>query len=191
MCTAAYNEVVVCDRRRRKNVRSTFSVPLEKIKIRNAKIEEVTKIAEIERICFPAAEAASEAEFRERMEAFLENFFVAELDGRIIGFINGGTTNQAKLPDEMYHDISLHKPDGDVQTVFGLDVLPDYRGRGIAGKLLAYLVNVSRERGKKAVILTCEEHLIPFYERGGFVNHGVADSTHGGAKWYDMQQWFE
>lgn len=59
-------------------MRSTFSVPLEKIKIRNTKIEEVTKIAEIERICFPAAEAAGEAEFRERMGAFLENFFVAD-----------------------------------------------------------------------------------------------------------------
>lgn len=159
--------------------------------IRNAELNEAERLAEIEEICFPAAEAAKKEDIKERMETFLENFFVAEENGQVIGFINGSTTDHPVLEDELYHDAGLHKPEGAIQTVFGLDVLPEYRSRGIAGKLLAHLVQVSKERGKKAVILTCKEHLIPFYERGGFKNMGVADSEHGGARWYDMQQWFE
>lgn len=159
--------------------------------IRNAELNEAERLAEIEEICFPAAEAAKREDIKERMETFLENFFVAEEDGQVIGFINGGTTDHPVLEDELYHNVKFHKPDGEIQTVFGLDVLPEYRNRGIGGKLLGHLVQVSKERGKKAVILTCKEYRIPFYERGGFKNMGVSDSEHGGAKWYDMQQWFD
>lgn len=158
--------------------------------IRQAKIEEAGSLADIEAACFPAAEAASLQEISERMHAFLENFLVAELDGKIIGFIDGGTTNEPHLPDELYHDVSLHNPAGAYQTVFGLNVLPEYRCRGIAGELLDALVRISRERGKKGVVLTCKERLIHYYEKHGFVKYGVADSCHGGATWYDMRLYF-
>lgn len=156
--------------------------------IREAKPEEGLLLADIEALCFPPAEAASREEIQKRMCAFLENFFVAEVDGKIVGFIDGGTTDQPKLPDEMYHDVNLHKPWGEYQTVFGLNVLPEYRSRGIAGKLLEHLVAESRKRGKKGVILTCKEHLTGFYESHGFQNFGIAESEHGGAVWYDMRR---
>lgn len=155
--------------------------------IRQAEMEEAEQLAAIEAACFPAAEAASVQEIRERMHSFLENFLVAELNGKIVGFIDGGTTDRPYLPDELYHDVSLHDPRGAYQTVFGLNVLPEYRRRGIAGQLLDGLVQLSRERGKKGVILTCKEHLIRYYEMHGFVRYGVADSCHGGAVWYDMR----
>lgn len=100
--------------------------------IRMAKPEEAGILAEIEGICFPPLEAASPEQVAERMKAFPENFVVAEADGKPVGFINGGTTDRPYLPDEMYHDVSLHIPEGDYQTVFGLNVLPDYRHQGIA-----------------------------------------------------------
>lgn len=158
--------------------------------IRNAKDTEADLLAEIEVECFPPAEAASREAIHERMKAFPENFFVAEAEGKVIGFINGGTTDKQELPDEMYHDANLHKPDGAYQTVFGLNVLPAYRRQGIAGKLLDHLSDISLERGKKGVILTCKEHLLGFYGSHGFVNHGLADSEHGGAVWYDMRRIF-
>lgn len=161
-----------------------------KVLIRAAHGEEADELAAIEAVCFPAAEAAKEEDIKKRMKAFPENFLVAEADGKIVGFINGCTTDKPILGDELYHDAGLHRPDGDIQTVFGLDVLPEYRGRGIARALLRELIEMSRSRGKSAVILTCKEHLIPFYESCGFCNRGVADSEHGGALWYDMQLWF-
>ena len=53
-----------------------------KPEIRTAREEEAALLAKIEALCFPKAEAASEEEIRVRMETFLENFFVAEIDGR-------------------------------------------------------------------------------------------------------------
>lgn len=102
----------------------------KKIKIRPAAAADLHAIIAIEAECFPPAEAASEKEFRERFQAFGENFFVAETEGRVIGFINGCTTDTAILPDELYHDTGFHKKDGSYQTVFGLDVLPEYRNQG-------------------------------------------------------------
>ena len=138
----------------------------------------------------PPAEAASHEDVVNRMGAFPENFVVAVKNDQIVGFINGGTTDKPVLPDEFYHDITLHKKDGEIQTVFGLNVIPEYRHQGIAGELVEYFKNLAKERGKKALILTCKEHMIPFYESHGLKKLGVADSCHGGATWYDMQIWF-
>ncbi|MFR3910591.1 MAG: GNAT family N-acetyltransferase [Clostridium paraputrificum] len=49
-------------------------------------------------------------------------------------------------PDELYHDTSLHNPNGAYQTVFGLDVLPKYRRNGIAENLLNYFIQISKAR---------------------------------------------
>ena len=159
--------------------------------IRNAKIEEGPLLAEIERLCFPPAEAASEKDVLERIQTFPENFFVAVVDGKVVGFVNGGNTDAPVLPDEFYHDIAMHKPDGAYQTVFGLNVLSEYRRNGIGERLIRHYAEVARERGKKAVILTCKEQKIHFYEKCGFKYYGTADSSHGGAVWYNMQKYFE
>lgn len=159
--------------------------------IRKARPEEAKALAEIEKICFPPKEAASEEAVCERMRVFPENFLVAELEGRVIGFINGGTTDVPYLPDEFYHDVTLHKPEGAYQTVFGLNVLPQFRRRGIGAMLVRAFVRMADERGKKGVILTCKEQKIPFYEKIGFKYYGQADSEHGGAAWYDMRLLFD
>lgn len=171
-------------------IRFLLSVNMEvamEIIIRNAKREEAEILAQIERECFPEAEAATEKDIAERMGVFLDCFFVAEADGKVVGFINGAVAKEPHLPDEMYHDTGLHDPDGDYQTVFGLDVLPEYRRQGIAGRLLERMIEHARECGRKGVVLTCKDHLVHYYAGFGFEDHGVADSSHGGAKWNDMQ----
>ena len=145
----------------------------ENLQIRLADPGEADRLAEIEAICFPPAEAASHEEVVKRMGAFPENFVVAVKDEQIVGFINGGTTDKPVLPDEFYHDITLHRKDGDIQTVFGLNVIPEYRHQGIAGELVEYFKELAKERGKKALILTCKEHMIPFYESHGLKKLGV------------------
>lgn len=156
------------------------------LEVREATILELEEIINIEKECFPPAEAAKEEDIRKRFDAFKENFIVAIEDGKVVGFINGCTTDRPELPDELYHDTSLHKPEGEYQTVFGLDVLPQYRKKGIAGKLLNYLIKVSMDRGKKGMVLTCKDYLVYYYEKFGFEHRGVSASSHGGAKWNDM-----
>lgn len=42
-------------------------------------------------------------------------------------------------------------PDGDDQTIFGLDVILDYRSQEIATQLMNYMVEVSRAACRKGV----------------------------------------
>lgn len=154
--------------------------------IRLAKADDVTKIAEIEDKCFPPAEAASLKSFLERFLAFPECFLVAEIDGKVVGHINGCVTDSPELPDALYHNTALHQPKGAWQTVFGLAVLPEYQHQGIARALMREFQKMARERGKKGMVLTCKDAKIGFYESLDFKCEGVSESSHGGACWNDM-----
>lgn len=161
-------------------------------KIRNVKPEDLDQVAEMEALGFPAAEACDKESFKERIAAFPECFFVAEAkDGRLIGFINGAVSDTIALPDAAYHDLSLHKPDGCCQQLFGLNVLSEYRKQHIGIALMRRFIQNAFIQGREAVILTCKEHMIPYYSRIGYRLVGKADSTHGGAVWYEMRYEFK
>ncbi len=160
--------------------------------IRQARPEDLDQVAEVERICFPEAEAAGRESLRLRIQAFPESFLVAEEQGgAIIGFINGAVTDKKTISDDMFEDAGLHKEDGAYQSIFGLDVLPQYRRQGIAAALMEGLIRFAEEKGRKGLILTCKERLIPYYGKFGYRNMGVSESVHGGAVWYDMIMEFE
>ena len=154
--------------------------------IRGAVPSDLDAVAELEAVCFPAAEAAGRESLRQRIAAFPESFLVAELDGRLVGMVNGCVTDQRTITDDLYEGVSGHNPQGAWQSVFGLDVLPQYRRQGIAGALLRRLIDTAQSAGRRGVILTCKEHLCGYYEGFGFRCLGVSDSVHGGAVWYDM-----
>ena len=156
------------------------------MQIRTIRPQDVAQAAAGEAACFPAAEAASPAAIAARAAAFPGHFWVAEEKGEIRGFVNGFVTDSPVIQDEMYEDPSLHNPAGRYQAVFGLDVLPAWQGRGIARQLLCTLIDAARSQGRAGVILTCKEHMIPFYEKFGFCSQGLSQSVHGGAAWYDM-----
>lgn len=52
-----------------------------------------------------------------------------------------------------------------------LEVLPEYRGKGIGSELIRRLLE--RLRDRYMVDLVCDEDLVPFYERFGMVPHGA------------------
>ena len=158
--------------------------------IRTPRPDEGGTLADIESRCFSAATAASRGQIEARLAAFPDCFLLAEADGVPVGFINGARADEPALPDAMYHDTALHRPGGAWQTVFGLSVLPPYRRRSVAGRLLEAFIELARKRGCDGVVLTCREPLIHYYERFGFVDRGVADSAHGGEIWYDMRLTF-
>jgi len=157
-----------------------------KLKIRQACIEDLDDITKVEASCFPEAEAATRISLEQRIKTFSKNFFLAEVDGEIIGFINGAIINGTVIYDELYGNSKLHIPDGNYQTIFGLDVILEYRNQGIAAQLMNYMIEVSRASGRKGIILTCKEKLIHYYAKFGYTNMGISESVHGGAKWYDM-----
>jgi ribosomal protein S18 acetylase RimI-like enzyme len=154
--------------------------------IRNATMKDLEKIVLIEATCFPAAEAAKEQALRERLEIYSKGFFVGEIDGEVIGFVNGGSTDDTEIKDAFFDSMDLHKDDGKNLVIFGLDVHPNYQRQGLARKMMNNFIEFAKLENKSSVILTCKDHLIKYYETFGYVNLGVSSSVHGGAKWYDM-----
>lgn len=159
---------------------------MPEIVIRQVRQEDLDAVTRVEAVCFPQAEAASREAFSMRIAAFAESFFVAEQDGEIIGFINGCVTDERTICDEMFENVSYHKPDGAYQSIFGLDVVPNAQHQGLASKLMRHLIEDARAKGRRGLILTCKERLIGFYEQFGYRNLGISASVHGGAVWYDM-----
>ncbi|MBQ2426705.1 MAG: GNAT family N-acetyltransferase [Lachnospiraceae bacterium] len=159
--------------------------------IRPVEKTDLDAVTAVEAICFPAAEAATRESFEQRIAAFPECFFVAEYEGNIIGFINGCVTDERTIRDEMFEDSSLHNPNGCYQSIFGLDVIPEYQRQGIAAELMNHLIADAKDKGRKGLILTCKDRLIHYYAKFGYKNLGVSASVHGGAVWYDMLLEFE
>lgn len=160
---------------------------LSEFLIRNANEKDLDRVAYIESVCFPSSEAASKCSIAERLDVYSRGFFVGELEGQIIGFVNGASTDDESIRDEFFESMDLHDEKGKNLVIFGLDVHPDHQGKGYAKNLMNHFIDFAKSEGKKKVLLTCKSHLVHYYERFGYVNLGVSASVHGGAKWYDME----
>lgn len=157
------------------------------MKIRHGNIGDLQTISKIEALSYPAEEGASESSLRERLICFPEYFWILEEQGDILAFINGMATNEGDLADEMYDNARMHTPDGDWQMIFSVVTAPQFRGRGYASALMRRVIADCRDSGRKGIVLTCKETLLPFYARLGFQNEGVSKSHHGNAVWYQMR----
>jgi len=153
--------------------------------IRNVRPEDLEAVTALEAHCFPPEKAAGEEAFAYRIASFPERFFVAELDGQIIGMVNGCASTLPFIEDRLFEPQG-HEPEGKNQMVFGLAVEPAYQRQGIGSTLLRHLIAYAKETGMKQVILTCREAKLGFYGKLGFVNMGLSKSVHGGVPWYDM-----
>lgn len=155
--------------------------------IRNASLKDLDEIDRLEQSCFSQAEAASRESLKKRLETFPNHFWLLERDGKLVAMVNGMVTDNDSLEDEMYQNASLHDENGKWQMMFGVETDPEYRHRGYASILMKEAIKDCREDSRSGIILTCKEEHIPFYEKLGFVNKGIADSKHAGITWYLME----
>lgn len=156
------------------------------VTIRNARPEDINRIAEIEGICFPAAEAAPKETIAMRFEAYSKGFFVAELDQKVVGFINGAAFDADTIDDAFFESMDAHDDKNRSLVIFGLDVDPNFQNKGIAAELMRQFSAFGKSEEKAQILLTCKAHLIHYYEKFAYVNDGPSESVHGGAQWYDM-----
>lgn len=155
--------------------------------ITKASPEDLDELHKIERLCFGGGKAASRQAFLYRLTNFPDYFLKAEAGGKIAGFVNGCPSDQSYITDDLFLAGSPFKASGQNLLIFGLAVHPDFRRQGIAHTLMEQILRAAKADGKKRVSLTCEEHLIPFYEAFGYKNHGVSKSVIGGIKFFDME----
>lgn len=147
-------------------------------------------IASVEAACFPAAEAATRAQFEQRLQHYAAHFWLIFLAEKLIGFIDGMASDETILRDEMFAQANLHNPHGAWQMIFGVNVLPQYRRCGYAAQLIQALIAAAKNQNRKGVILTCKTHMMEYYAKFGFVNEGLSQSEHGGEQWYQMRLTF-
>ncbi len=160
----------------------------QRFQFRNILPEEADQAARIEEICFPPNEACSEKMMRERVLTAPELFLVAtdRQSGKIAGFLNGLSTEESVFRDEFFTDAKLYDPAGRNVMLLGLDVLPEYRGQGLARAIMFQYLRRERERGREAAILTCLDSKVKMYEKMGFEDRGIAQSSWGGEQWHEM-----
>ena len=160
----------------------------EQFEFRTILKSEAEQAVTIEHICFPPNEACSRQAMLTRIENASEQFLVAvdKTTGKLAGFINGLSTYEDKFRDEFFTDISLYDPKGENVMILGLDVLPEYRNRGLAREIVRNFSIMEKEKGRKTLILTCLDEKVKMYEKLGFIDKGMADSTWGGEEWHEM-----
>ena len=60
------------------------------------------------------------------------------------------------------------------------------RGQGIGSSLLQAIEKQAIQNQRHHIALTCLLDRVPFYEKNGYVNQGIAASAHAGEVWYNM-----
>ena len=161
------------------------------MQIRKATPADLERLTAVEQVCFPPAEAARKEDFARRLAVYPQHFWLLEdEDGTLVGFINGMATDEPLLRDEMYENADLHRENGAWQMIFGVNTVPDYRRQGCAARLMERVISDAKAQGRKGCVLTCKDKLVHYYEKFGYQNEGVSQSTHGGVVWYDMRLTF-
>lgn len=160
----------------------------EQFEFRDIKREETGQAIAIEQLCFPPHEACSAEAMTERIIAAPE-LFLAAVDretGKLAGFFNGVATDETVFRDAFFTDISLHNARGKSVMLLGLDVLPQYRGQGLARALVKCYIERERAKEREFLILTCLEEKVEMYRKMGFIDNGMANSTWGNEAWHEM-----
>lgn len=160
----------------------------QKFYFRTAEEADIPEISEIEQICFPPNEACQPEHMTARIQAAPELclLLINRETEEIAGFLNGIATEENVFRDEFFTDSRLHDPAGKQVMLLGLDVRPAYRHQGLAGRIVREYQKRCRDAGKKALILTCHDHLVGFYAGFGFQDLGLSSSVWGGEVWHDM-----
>lgn len=71
--------------------------------------------------------------------------------------------------------------------VHGLVIDPEWQGKSLGTLLMHdYIQKMSNQDIASKVVIIAHKHLIPFYEKIGFVNHGESDCKFANEIWYDL-----
>lgn len=160
----------------------------ERFEFRTIRPQEGAQAVEMERICFPPNEACSEKMMLERI-AKAPELFLAAVDrhtGKLAGCLNGLSTNERTFRDEFFTDAGLYDPQGENIMILGLAVLPEYRGQGLAREIMYHYLCREHEKGRRRILLTCLPDKVKMYQKMGFRDHGMANSSWGGSRWHEM-----
>jgi len=155
---------------------------------RTIRIEEAEYAVRMKQICFPPDEAWPEELMMERIKKIPEMTLVVEdmRTNRIAGMINGIATDEEKFDDDFITDVSRHNPDGKNLMITGIQILPEYRHKGLAKELMLRYLHKEKAKGRVKAFLTCLDDKIQMYQKMGFQDYGIVGSNWAGIQWHEM-----
>lgn len=160
---------------------------MKRIELRLIEAEELDAAIQLEQRCYTPEAAATFSGFQFRYKHYRTFFWSAWLGSELIGITNGIRTAQTECGDEMKGE-HTNAMDGPNFCVLTVAVAPEHRRLGAGSLLLHKLIEQCEKSHIDTIILMCEQHLIPFYERQKFKLNGISDSSHGGIEWYEMSR---
>lgn len=155
--------------------------------IRRVERTDLDECYALEKTCYQGLEVAPLPFIEKRIEIYPDGFFVAEVNGQVIGMVNGGATHKDDITDEELKYLTGHVRNGRNSVIFSLAVHPEFRGKGIARMLVQKMISISEQKEKQRVILLCDEELIGFYRSLGFTYGGPCHSYLGEGVMHQMQ----
>lgn len=157
-----------------------------KRRIRKAALGDVDRCFAIETSAYEGDEAATRAKIAKRIETYPEGFLIAEVDDRIVGFINSGCAHEVEMSDEAFKELVGHDPEAPNVVIMSVVVDPAEQGKGHSRALMDEFVGQMRRKGKQRIHLMCKDHHVPLYEKFGYQYSKPSASEHGGMTWHDM-----
>lgn len=154
--------------------------------IREATLNDLDACYSIETTAYAGDEAASREKIEKRIRTYPQGFIVLELDGEVVGFVNGGATDKVEMSDEAFKELIGHDPAGEQIVIMSVVVHPDHQRKGYAGQVLSAFIDKMRSMDKHAIHLICQTELIDFYGKYGFEYRQPSESEHGGLSWHEM-----
>lgn len=149
--------------------------------------DDLDALCEMERLCFPPGEVLTREQLAPKLERAAGLWLVARdvAIGQPAGFLDGVASDAERFDDLFFDGVAGHDPLGKNIMLTGLEVLPAYRGRGLAHRLMAAYQALRRAEGRRALFLTCHAEKLAFYRDMGFESLGPSASALGSGEWLD------
>ena len=148
--------------------------------IRHARKEDWADVVRIEQDNFSLEEAATPEAILERLETICDTFLIAEIDGKVAGYIEGPVIDKRYLTDDLFHKVTPNASEGGFIAVTSLSVSKEFKGQGVGTALIAALKDLAIAQKRQGI------SLIAYYEMNGFTDEGESESNHGGSSWYNL-----
>lgn len=149
--------------------------------------DDLDALCEMERLCFSPGEVLTREQLAPKLERAAGLWLVARdvATGQPAGFLDGVASDAERFDDLFFDGVAGHDPLGKNIMLTGLEVLPAYRGRGLAHRLMAAYQALRRAEGRRALFLTCHAEKLAFYRDMGFESLGPSASALGSGEWLD------
>lgn len=140
--------------------------------IRTVKMDDLDAIVELESSAFHMSEEMTRKDMIGRIENYPDTFLVAQVDGKVVGYVFGPVSKERYIKDELYFKNQPNNAQYHYQTILSLATNQEYRKQGIASALIEELCKIAQAQDRRAITLTCLPKLFHFYEKRGFINEG-------------------